>query len=102
MPTSKRQKKAVAIHYDQQKNTAPQILASGSGLVAENILRKAEEAGIYIQEDSNLVELLSEIPVGEEVPEEMYRAIAEILSFVYSVNDSFKLKSHRKDSEKPL
>ncbi len=92
MPPSQRLKKAVALQYDQQKNTAPKVLASGSGLTAENILQKAKEAGIYIQQDSDLVELLSKIPIGEEIPETMYLAIAEVLSFVYSVNERFKHK----------
>jgi flagellar biosynthesis protein len=92
MPPSQRHKKAVALQYDQQKNSAPQVLASGSGLIAENILRKAAEAGTYIRKDSDLAELLSKVPVGEEIPEEMYKAIAEVLSFVYSVNERFKNK----------
>ncbi len=92
MPPTQRQKKAIALQYDEQKNTAPQVLASGSGLVAENILKKAREAGIYIQEDPDLIELLAQVPVGEEIPEEMYKAIAEVLSFVYSVNERFKHK----------
>ncbi len=92
MPPSQRHKKAIALQYDQQKNNAPQVLAKGSGLIAENILQKAAEAGIHIQHDSDLVELLSKVPVGEEIPEEMYKAIAEVLSFVYSVNEHFKHK----------
>jgi len=98
MSPSQKQKKAVALHYDRQKNTAPQVLASGSGLIAETILKKAEEAGVYIEQDSDLVELLSRIPVGEEIPEEMYKAIAEVLSFVYSVNKRFTHKLQETDT----
>ncbi len=84
--------KAVAVSYDEQKATAPRVLASGSGLVAETIIQRAEEAGIHIRKDPDLIELLATVPVGEEIPPELYQAIAEVLAFVYSVNDRFKKK----------
>ena len=85
-------KKAVAISYDEQQATAPRVLASGSGLVADTIIQRAEEAGIHIRKDPDLIELLARVPVGEEIPPELYQAIAEVLAFVYSVNDRFKKK----------
>ncbi len=88
-------RKAVALSYDEQKATAPRVLASGSGLVAETILQRAEEAGIHIRKDPDLIELLANVPVGEEIPPELYQAIAEVLAFVYSVNDRFKKKLHQ-------
>jgi flagellar biosynthesis protein len=91
MDAGKKQK-AVALRYDETKSDAPQILASGSGLVAETIIERAREAGIHIQEDADLVELLAKVPVGEEIPPELYQTIAEVLAFVYSVNDKFKQK----------
>ncbi len=91
MDTSRKQK-AVALRYDEAKGEAPQVLASGSGLVAETIIERAKEAGIHIQEDADLVELLAKVPVGEEIPPELYQTIAEVLAFVYSVNDKFKKK----------
>ena len=88
-------RKAVALSYDEQKATAPRVLASGSGLVAETILQRAEEAGIHIRKDPDLIELLATVPLGEEIPPELYQAIAEVLAFVYSVNDRFKKKLHQ-------
>jgi len=88
-----RTKKAVALLYDQQKSTAPKVVASGSSLVAEKIIATAMEAGVYIKEDRDLVELLAKIPVGEEIPAELYQTIAEVLAFVYSVNSVYKEKS---------
>jgi flagellar biosynthesis protein len=70
MDAGKKQK-AVALRYDETKSDAPQILASGSGLVAETIIERAREAGIHIQEDADLVELLAKVPVGEEIPPEL-------------------------------
>lgn len=85
-------KKAVALLYDQQKSSAPRVVASGSSLVAEKIIATAIEAGVHIKEDRDLVELLAKIPVGEEIPAELYQTIAEVLAFVYSVNSVYKEK----------
>jgi flagellar biosynthesis protein len=86
-------KRAVALLYDAKKTAAPKIVASGSNLVAEKIIATAAEAGVHIKEDRDLVELLSKIPVGTEIPVELYQTIAEVLAFVYSVNNKYKMKS---------
>jgi flagellar biosynthesis protein len=93
--------KAVALSYDEQQSDAPRVLASGSGLIAETIIARATEAGIHIQENPDLVELLAKVPVGEEVPPELYQTIAEVLAFVYSVNEKFKHKLERQHQNKP-
>ena len=90
-PTTK-QKKAVAILYDDGSSSAPKIVASGKGSIAEKIIQTAEEAGIHIQQDPNLVELLAKVDVGEEIPVELYQTVAEVLAFVYKVNNRFKDK----------
>lgn len=84
--------KAVAILYDENTGQAPKVVASGQGEVARKIIAIAEEAGIHIQEDHNLVELLAKIPLGDEIPTELYQTVAEVLSFVYQVNEKFKNK----------
>jgi len=56
--------------------------------MARKILAMAEEAGIPIQEDPDLVEILGTIPIGDEIPVELYQAVAEILAFVYKLNKS--------------
>ena len=85
-------KKAVAILYKDGDNTAPKVVASGKGTIAEKIIETAEEAGIHIQQDANLVELLAKVDVGEEIPVELYQTVAEFLAFVYKVNNRFKDK----------
>lgn len=85
--------KAVAILYDEDKGPAPQVVASGQGIIAEKIIATAEEAGIHIQEDADLVELLAKVPLGDEIPVELYQTVAEILAFVYQVNNKFKDKT---------
>ena len=85
-------KKAIAILYEDGDGTAPKVVASGKGTIAEKIIETAQEAGIHIQQDANLVELLAKVDVGEEIPVELYQTVAEVLAFVYKVNNKFKDK----------
>jgi flagellar biosynthesis protein len=84
--------KAVAIVYDEKETAAPRVVASGKGVVAEKIIATAREAGVHIKEDANLVEILAKIPIGNEIPVELYQTVAEVLAFVYQVNNKFKDK----------
>ncbi|MDK9707996.1 MAG: EscU/YscU/HrcU family type III secretion system export apparatus switch protein [Desulforhopalus sp.] len=84
--------KAVAIIYDEKEGAAPRVAASGKGVVAEKIIATAREAGVHIKEDANLVEILAKIPIGNEIPVELYQTVAEVLAFVYQVNNKFKEK----------
>jgi len=84
--------KAVAILYNSQESSSPKIIASGKGEIAKRIIETAREAGVHIQEDANLVELLSKIDLGDEIPTELYQTVAEVLAFVYQVNNKFKEK----------
>ena len=88
----KQLEKAVAILYDSQQSSSPKVVASGQGEVAKKIIETAREAGVHIQEDANRVELLSKIDLGEEIPAELYQTVAEVLAFVYQVNEKFKNK----------
>ena len=72
---------AVALRYDGKG--APKVTAKGSGAIGENIIELAHQHGIPLHEDPALVSLLSAIPLGEEIPENLYVAIAEVLAFVY-------------------
>lgn len=92
MDSSAHPKKAVAIVYDDGQTSAPKVVASGKGTIAEKIIQTAQEAGIHIQQDANLVELLAKVDVGEEIPVELYQTVAEVLAFVYKVNERFKDK----------
>ena len=84
--------RAIAIVYNENESAAPKVVASGKGIIAEKIIATAREAGIHIQEDANLVELLSKIPIGDEIPTELYQTVAEVLAFVYRMNENFKEK----------
>lgn len=87
---TERQKAAVAVRYDQQNDRAPQVVASGKGSIAENIIEAAKKAGIHIQQDPDLVELLAKVDIGQEIPIELYQTVAEVLAFVYRMNDKHK------------
>jgi flagellar biosynthesis protein len=76
-------KKAVALRYDEERDNAPRVVAKGAGLLAERILEIAREKGVHVHEDADLTALLSRLEVDVTIPEELYRAVAEILAFVY-------------------
>lgn len=76
-------KKAVALKYEPSKSEAPVIAAKGRGHMADQILEKAKEHGIPVQEDAALVEVLSKLDLDQQIPSELYTLVAEILSVVY-------------------
>ncbi|MBA1446674.1 MAG: EscU/YscU/HrcU family type III secretion system export apparatus switch protein [Chromatiales bacterium] len=72
---------AIALNYDGE-NT-PKLTAKGRGELAERIMALAEEHDVPLHEDAELAALLSQIPLGDEIPEALYRAIAEVIAFAY-------------------
>ncbi len=77
------EKKAVALRYDNKKDDAPKVVGKGKGLIAQNIIQLAEENDIPIKKDEDLVELLSKVDIDKEVPPNLYKAVAEVFSFLY-------------------
>lgn len=94
-PNDKIRRKAVALGYDPGKDSAPQVLAKGSGYVADRIIELAKEKGVKFYEDAALVEALSVIDVGQDIPEELYRVVAEVLAFIYSIDSRLSAKLRR-------
>lgn len=82
-------KSAVSLQYKKESNTAPKVTAKGQGWVAEKIIKMAQERNIPIREDKDLLNLLSEIDVGKEVPESLYKVVAELLAWVYQLNKNY-------------
>ncbi|MCX6076269.1 MAG: EscU/YscU/HrcU family type III secretion system export apparatus switch protein [Campylobacterales bacterium] len=78
-------KKAAALRYDKEKENAPKVIAKGEGRTAENIIKIAELHNLPIRKDEDLIELLSKVELDKEVPEALYKAVAEIFSFIYKV-----------------
>ena len=79
-------RRAIALRYDQAQDRAPKVIAKGERLIADKIIETAREHGIHIQEDPDLVALLAKLDLNAEIPEELYRAVAEVLGFVYRLN----------------
>jgi len=77
--------KAVALEYDNAKNSAPKVIAKGEGKSAQKIIQIAKENGITLKKDEDLVELLSKVELDKEVPPEMYKAVAELFAFLYKI-----------------
>jgi len=80
------QNKAAAMKYRQGSNSAPIIVAKGKGFTAEKIIAIARAHGVPIREDKDMVEILSTIDLYEEIPTELYKAVAEILAFIYRMS----------------
>jgi len=78
--------RAVALRYDESASHAPQVVAKGAGDVAQRILAAAESAGVPVHADADLVELLSACHLGDEIPAELYAAVAELLTWLYGIN----------------
>lgn len=74
-------KKAVALQYDENKNAAPVIVASGMGYVAEKIVEIATENGVPVYEDNSLATVLTQLDLGTQIPEELYQAVVDIYAY---------------------
>ncbi len=80
-----KRKKAAALRYMPEKDTAPKVVAKGSGAIAERILAIAKEHNIPLRNDPQLVEVLSALDLYQEIPADLYKAVAEVLAFVYKM-----------------
>ena len=84
---------AVALKFDRDKDRAPKVIAKGMDQLALRIVQVAEENDVYVTEDRPLARALYDaVEVGEEIPEEFYKAIAKILAFVYNLKEKNKNK----------
>ncbi len=78
---------AIALYYDD--GNAPRVTAKGEGSIARQILSIAEEHHIPLEDDPELAALLAQIPLGDEIPNELYHAVAEVIAFAYIVAGKF-------------
>lgn len=78
---------AVALGFDVDKDSVPKVLAKGAGHVAARIIELAKEHNIPIREDADLVQALAKLDLGEIIPPELYPAVAEVLAYVYRINN---------------
>lgn len=78
-------KRAAALKYDGKQ--APTLVAKGDGFVAEEIIQIAETHGLFVHEDPILLDVLAQLKLGEEIPEELYLAVAQIIAFAYMLQE---------------
>ena len=83
-------KKAVALRYDENKDVAPVIVASGLGYMAERIVEMANENGVPVYEDNSLATVLTQLDLGTAIPEELYQAIVDIYAYFLKYNPEKK------------
>lgn len=80
---------AVALAYDSGQ-PAPKVVAKGRGLIAEQIIHVAQEAGVAIHESKELVSLLMDVDLDQQIPPMLYRTIAELLAWLYHIEAAQK------------
>ena len=96
MKKLREQQAAVALGYEHGAGTAPKVLAAGFGEVAKSILAIAREQNIHIHNDAQLTQLLAQVPVGQEIPEDAYQLVAELLAFLYNTDKKLAAKLQAK------
>jgi flagellar biosynthesis protein len=75
---------AVALQYDGKN--APKVTAKGEGFTAQQILTIAEKHGVPLQNEPELARILAQVPLGEEIPQQLYIAVAEVIAFAYFIS----------------
>ena len=75
-------KSAIALAYSQS-DAAPRVVAKGRGLIAQTIIARAREHGVYVHESPELVSLLMQIDLDQRIPPQLYIAVSELLAWVY-------------------
>jgi flagellar biosynthesis protein len=83
---NKPKKEAVALGYNPEKDEAPRVLASGREKIAEQIITIAKQNGIPIKDDPVLTAALMQIDINNTIPPELYRVVAEVLSYIYRIH----------------
>ncbi|MBN1627589.1 MAG: EscU/YscU/HrcU family type III secretion system export apparatus switch protein [Deltaproteobacteria bacterium] len=92
--TDNKVKKAAALKYERSRDRAPRVIAKGARKIAERIIELAREKGIPITEDPDLVGALMKLDLQEQIPEELYKTVAEILAFAYRINKKMETDLH--------
>ncbi|RQO51379.1 flagellar protein FhlB [Variovorax sp. KBW07] len=77
---------AVALSY-ADKTKAPVVVAKGYGVVAESIMREARENGLYVHSSADLVKLLMQVDLDQQIPPQLYLAVAELMAWIYRLED---------------
>ena len=82
----KPKQQAIALSYKQDHNVAPKVIAKGSGFVAEKILETAKQHSVPVYQNETLVSMLMAVELDREIPPELYQAVAEVLAYIYRID----------------
>lgn len=91
-------RKATALKYDKEKDNAPKVVAQGSRYLAEEIINIATKYDIPIRKDEDMMQMLEQIEVNREIPPDMYKAVAEIFSFIYGITNEKRKENSKEKS----
>lgn len=83
-------REAIALAYSQT-DAAPRVVAKGKGLIAEAIIARAREHGVFVHESPELVALLTQVDIDEHIPTQLYMAVAELLAWLYRIEHGEKI-----------
>ncbi|NIK10772.1 EscU/YscU/HrcU family type III secretion system export apparatus switch protein [Alkalibacillus sp. S2W] len=89
MTENYKRKEAMALSYNEASDDAPEIVAKGKGLVADEILERATDHDVPVYEDPALMNLMSELNINEKIPEDLYQAVAEVFVFIYQLDKKY-------------
>ena len=84
MSAEKERQSAVALRY-AEGDLAPVVVAKGRGLIAEEIIRRAKDSGLFVHSSKELVALLMQVDLDQRIPPALYHAVAELLAWIYRV-----------------
>lgn len=82
-------KEAAALKYSHGEDSAPKIIAAGKGEIAEKIIETAESSQVPVYRDDKLAHSLSQLALGQEIPQELFEVVAEVLIFVTNLDKSY-------------
>lgn len=96
-PDDPRRNLAVALRYEQERKT-PVVVAKGSGWVADEILKRAKDAGVFVHSSRELIDLLMKVDLDARIPPSLYIAVAEVLAWVYRQDE---MAAAKRDNQPP-
>jgi len=82
MTTPDKRKSAIALAY-QTGDTSPRVVAKGRGIIAQAIIERAREHGVFVHESEDLVSILMQVELDANIPPQLYQAVAELLAWIY-------------------
>ncbi|HEV7493752.1 EscU/YscU/HrcU family type III secretion system export apparatus switch protein [Baekduia sp.] len=91
MSKPERPRRAAALRYDKDRVGAPKVIAAGAGLIADRIVEIAREQGVPVREDPALAEALARLELEQEIPTELFVAVAEVLVWAYGLEPKRRL-----------